>query len=94
MVLINFILIFLSNENVIFFLHQMLKEIVPEKYPKKRFLNIFLFVSFSGFPGLANLISALSDNFVVRGRGPKKMICIAQPGKIFNNSKDMYQVQR
>merc|ERR1712223_28465 len=25
-----------------------------------------------GFPGLANLISALSDNFVVRGRGPKK----------------------
>lgn len=34
-----------------------------------------------GFPGLTNLITALCDDFVIRGRGSKKMICIAQPGK-------------
>ena len=37
-----------------------------------------------GFPGLTNLITALSDNFVIRGRGAKKIICIVQPGKNMN----------
>ena len=27
------------------------------------------------------MITALCDDFVIRGRGAKKMICIAQPGK-------------
>ena len=31
-----------------------------------------------GFPGLANLLTAFPDLFAVRGRGPKKMVCIVR----------------
>jgi len=31
-----------------------------------------------GFPGLANLLTAFPELFVVRGRGPKKMVCIVR----------------
>lgn len=34
-----------------------------------------------GFPGLANLIAALPDNFVIRGRGPRKMIWYLSEGR-------------
>ena len=31
-----------------------------------------------GFPGLANLLTAFPELFAVRGRGPKKMVCIVR----------------
>lgn len=68
-------------------IYQLLKD-HHEKIPMADFeaafsekYNVALCPGQYGFPGLTNMITALCDDFVIRGRGAKKMICIAQPGK-------------